>query len=403
MIQTYLIRNASLFSAESGRMQTQSILVEGGIIRAIGRDLSLPEGALLLEAEGMIISPGWVDCHAHFYYDAENVIGVDPQRYLIPFGVTYALDPGSAGAAGFEDFLSHVGRRTDLGFCSYLNLSEIGVPIFGYEFTDLSHLKSDAAEEMLRRYPEKLMGVKIRISQKVCSDPATVLREARALCDRTKTRLCVHATGCVLSTEEILRFLKTGDTFTHCFAKTQSGILDDQGYVRSCVHEARERGIFFDLGHGKGSFSFEVAKKAIEHGFLPDFISTDLHIAGVNGPVFDMPTVLSKMLALNLSLEEILLRITAEPVKKLGLRDKSLAIRVGEKADLTAFRIKKGDFLWQDSIGESLAGKERIESLFTCLGDRIFTPIRSRDENRPIGQPLPFCQNSNPSKVTKNQ
>ena len=52
--------------------------------------------------------------------------------------------------------------------------------------------------------------------------------------------------------------------------------------------QARERGIIFDVGHGAASFWFRNAAPAIEQGFLPDSISTDLHTGNVNGSVIDM-------------------------------------------------------------------------------------------------------------------
>ncbi|MGE4485513.1 MAG: amidohydrolase family protein [Oscillospiraceae bacterium] len=384
MFKSYLVHGASILNVLDGKRAVKDILVENGIVSAIEDTIVFPAEEII-DASGLTITPGWVDDHAHFYYDAPDNIGVDPQRYFLPFGVTYAIDPGSAGADNFDDFRKYVRWSTDLKYKSYLNISRIGVPIYGYELTDMSNLDEDACKAAFLRHKDELIGLKVRITNNMCTDPLGALQSVRRMCDELGTHFCVHATRCALSTETILSYLKKGDMLTHSFARTDSGILGEDNAVKNCVWEARRRGVIFDVGHGINSFTFSTAQKAMAQGFQADSLSTDLHISDVNGPVFDMPTTISKFLGLGVSLEEAIRMVTVSPVKRLGLADKSLVVTVGEPADFTAFELKSGTFAYTDCDKAELIGDTRLNSRFTCVGSKIFTPRRSREANRKIG------------------
>ncbi|MDR1428989.1 MAG: amidohydrolase family protein [Spirochaetaceae bacterium] len=383
MIHRYLVKNANVMSVFDGSLKKTDILVEDGIVTktAPGITASVEE---IIDAEGLTVTPGWVDIHAHIYYDGIG-LGIDPQMYLLPKGVTYAVDPGTSGADNFADFRRYVRWCTDLKYKSYLNIAKIGVPIMGYELTDMGNLDKDACKRVFRDFAGELLGLKVRVTSNMCKDPKAALSAVRELCDELHTTFCVHATRCSLSTEEILGFMKKGDVFTHSYAKTDSGILDKDGSIKAGVREARERGVIFDMGHGINSFAFDVAKKAIDQGFELDAISTDLHVSDVDGPVYDMPTTISKFLCLGVSLEKAIQLATSNPVKLLALSDKLLEIKPGEKADFTAFLVERGDFRYTDCDKCELSGNMRLVSKFTCVGRKIFTPRKVTGKNRPIG------------------
>ncbi|MEL7623203.1 MAG: amidohydrolase family protein [Clostridiales bacterium] len=384
MLRSYLIKNASIMSIFDGVVSKGDILVENGIVTRIGEELSAAAEETI-DAQGLTITTGWVDPHAHFYYDSPGV-GVDPQIYFLPEGVTYAVDPGTAGADTFADFRHYVRWCTDLKYKSFLNISRIGLPILGYELNDMDNLDKDACKAAFNKYRDELCGLKVRVTSAMCADPLAALRAIRELCDELGTTMCVHATRCDLSTETILGFMKKGDQLTHTYAKTDSGILDKGGKVKQCVLEARKRGVIFDMGHGINSFTFEVAQAAMAQGFELDTISTDLHVSDIDGPVFNMATTLSKFLCLGVSLDQAIRMITEAPVRLLGLTDKALEIKEGKPADFTAFKVEYGNFTYIDSAGTELAGDKKLQSIFTCVGSKIFTPRRSRGKNRPIGK-----------------
>jgi len=384
VLSSYLVKRGQVMDLFTGLCQSRDILVENGVVTAVGEELRA-NAEEVIDASGLTITPGWVDDHAHMYYDAPDNVGVDPQSYFLPYGVTYAIDPGTAGADNFRDFREYVRWNTDIRYKSYLNISRIGVPIYGYDLSSMDNLDEDACRETFQRYRDELIGLKVRITSVMCPEPLRALQTIRRLCDELETNFCVHATRCDLPADTILSYLHKGDMLTHAFANTSSGILDEEGRVRKSAWEARERGVIFDMGHGINSFTFATARKAMAQGFMLDSISTDLHVSCVNGPVYDMPTTLSKFLALGVSLPEALRLVTVNPVKNLGLTDKALTLEVGQPADFTAFQVQEGQFRYVDSEGTELESSLSLESRFTCLGSKIFTPRRHRQPNRKIG------------------
>ena len=59
------------------------------------------------------------------------------------------------------------------------------------------------------------------------------------------------------------------------------------------------------MGHGQGSFDWEVVEAAARIGFWPDLISTDLHSGNVNGAVRDLTNVASKFLLAGMSFKDV--------------------------------------------------------------------------------------------------
>jgi dihydroorotase len=140
------------------------------------------------------------------------------------------------------------------------------------------------------------------------------------------------------------------------------------------VREARQRGVLFDVGHGQGSFSFEVMEKCMQDGFLPDTISTDLYSYSVNGPVYDLATTLSKYLLLGLNLHETIARCTvnAAPVFNFGAEIGTL--KVGTEADVAVFDLREGEFGFIDSEGKTRMGRQKLFPAVTVRAGKLFYP-----------------------------
>lgn len=254
---------------------------------------------------------------------------------------------------------------------AYLNLAPMGVLKQYGELTDLSRVDLDLCRQTAEQYPEEIVGVKLRIDLRVCENPRKAMELIRELSRRTERPLIVHASRTDLPLEEILSFMKEGDIFAHSFADKLPGLLDDGGHVKECAWKARERGVFFDLSHGKSNFSFEIAKKAVQQGFLPNAISTDLHRGSLE-KVTSLALTMSKMLACGLSLEKVLQLVTTEAVHMLGISDKATEITEGSLADLTVFDVQDGIFELEDSDGKRAMGNKRIEPYCTILGREIY-------------------------------
>src|SRR5262249_7946008 len=144
------------------------------------------------------------------------------------------------------------------------------------------------------------------------------LKIARELCDTYKLPLMAHISFAPPETDQVMELMRSGDVVTHCYNGHTLGLLDAQGRIRPSVREARARGVVFDVGHGLGSFNFAAAKKCLDAGFVADTISTDIYNQNIGGPVYDMPTTMSKLLYLGMSFDDVLLRTTASPARIIG-------------------------------------------------------------------------------------
>src|SRR3989454_5891390 len=190
-------------------------------------------------------------------------------------------------------------------------------PLVG-ELEDLRWASVEGAVACGRGYPSVIAGIKARLGRAgLGQNVVPALRLARSAADELGMPVMVHVTDLPVPLPSILPLLTRGDVITHCFHGRDGGILDATGRVFPEVLAARDSGVLFDVGHGAGSFAFRVAAAALEQGFQPSSISSDLHTLNVNGPVFDQVTTMSKLLHLGVRLEEVIRMATAGPAAAL--------------------------------------------------------------------------------------
>lgn len=362
----YLIRHALILDTDSGNDRKADILIKDGKIAKIAPEIPGHAEETVIEAEGKYASAGWIDAHVHAYV-GEGSIGIDPDQYLKD-GVTFVLEAGTAGPGNFEDYLKTSVRGKKMPIRSYLNLAPMGA-VKGYgELTDLSKVDLDACEAMIRKYPDEIIGVKLRIDPRVCSDAGKAMELISRLSCRTGKPLTVHASRCSqLTLDEILSFMKEGDIFAHTYANKLPGLLDENGKVKEAAWKARERGVRFDLSHGKSNFSCVVARSAFEQGFLPDAISTDLH-GGSLAVVESLPMTMSKTLACGLDLQTVIKKVTTDAAAMLRLTDKATSLAEGKKADIALFSVEEGDYTFTDADGAAFTGTQMVKPFGVILG-----------------------------------
>jgi dihydroorotase len=202
------------------------------------------------------------------------------------------------------------------------------------------------------------------------------LKIARELCDQYKLPLMAHVSAAPPQTDEVMPLMKAGDVVTHCFTGHTLGILDEAGKLRKSVLDARARGVLFDIGHGAGSFNFATARKAMDQGFLPDTISTDVYTASINGPAFDMPTTMNKLLHLGMSFDDVLLRVTAAPAKIVNRLEGMGRLEVGGPADIALLAMEQGQFQLVDAQWNAVTIEKRLVSRLTiCRGKRLVARV----------------------------
>jgi dihydroorotase len=167
----------------------------------------------------------------------------------------------------------------------------------------------------------------------------------------------------------VLERLRPGDIYTHAYLSAVP-MLDSEGRVLPYLFEARKRGVIFDVGHGGGSFSFRQAVPAVRQGFLPDSISTDLHVSSMNAGMKDMLNVMSKFLNMGMTLDDVVRRSTWNPAREIH-REELGHLSVGAPADVAVLRLAKGNFGFLDAAGRRLAGTRKLIAELTLRDGRV--------------------------------
>ena len=173
------------------------------------------------------------------------------------------------------------------------------------------------------------------------------------------------------------KFLRPGDISTHCF-RGPVLIVNSDGELYRYLFEARNKGVFFDLGHGGGSFLFRNALPAIRGGFYPDSISTDLHTDSMSAGMMDMPTTMSKCLIMGMPLNDVIAHSTYIPAKIIGHPELG-HLSVGAPADIAIWKLSKGNIGYKDSHGGRLYGDGRFVCGMTLKDGHVVWDLNARD------------------------
>ena len=183
--------------------------------------------------------------------------------------------------------------------------------------------------------------------------------------------LMVHIGFAPPSTGELLATLQKGDVLTHAFREDPNSMLNNSTVTLAELFDARERGVLLDIGHGAGSFSFTAANTLLSHGVQPDIISSDLHAVSVNGPAYDLPTTMSKMLMLGMPLKDVIHAVTARPASVLGLEQELGTLAPGTIADITVLDQESGSFEFQDCFGNVRKSDTRLKPTDLIFGGSV--------------------------------
>ncbi len=328
-----------------------TISVRGGRIADVGA--AAAADVKRVDAAGLLVTPGLVDLHTHLYPGVSHY-GIEPDEHCLGRGVTTAVDAGSAGAQTFTGLRRYVIDRSRTGILAFLNIAVQGMitNLVG-ELEDIRWASPEQAIARAREHADVIVGIKVRLGyQMVGADPEPALRLARHAADALGLPLMVHVIDMRPGLAWLLPRLHSGDIVTHCFHGNEGGILD-RGRVIPAALSARERGVLFDVGHGVGSFDYRVARAAIDEGFAPDTVSSDLHAHNVGGPVFDQAATLSKLLHVGMTLDDVIRASTSTPALAIRRAGGIGAIAAGRNADLAILELRTGNWELPDAAGHT--------------------------------------------------
>jgi dihydroorotase len=349
-----------------------------GKVGAVGPGLEAAPGTVERDVSGQIVTPGLIDLHTHVYWGGTS-IGIDAEDFCRMSGVTTAVDTGSAGPGNFKGFRAHVIEHSDVRILAYLHVSFAGIYAFSPtvmvgESQDIRLMAPREAAAVADANRDVIVGIKVRLGRHASGDQGmNPFEHAVQTADEVGMPLMVHIDEPPPSYEEVLGRMRPGDVLTHCFRPFPNTPATPQGTVKRAVREARERGVLFDIGHGKGSFAFKTARAMLANGFMPDTISSDVHALCINGPAFDQVTTMSKFLCMGVELSEVVRCSTVNAAMALQ-RPELGSLKPGSVGDATILSVREGAFDYVDVLGEVMNGDRKIVSEGVVIGGKWWWP-----------------------------
>ncbi|TKI06892.1 amidohydrolase/deacetylase family metallohydrolase [Martelella alba] len=371
-----LLRGAKL--ADGG---LTDIAVRDGKFAAFGAISREATAKTTLALRGAVYaSAGWIDSHVHCYRKSP-VYHDEPDCVVVAGGVTTVVDAGSTGADDVDDFY-RLARGAQTRVYALLNIARTGI-VTQDELADMARIDADAAQRAIESRPDFIIGLKARMSSSVVGgNGVKPLIRAKEIQRRAGgLPLMVHIGNNPPSLDEIADTLTAGDIITHCFNGKPNKILSAQGGLRTSMRQALARGVCLDVGHGSASFSFAIARQAIDQGILPYTLSSDIYCRNrLKGPVYGLAAVMSKFLALGMTLPQVIDCVTSHAAEMLRLPMKG-RLAVGADADLTLFAINGECRTLMDSEGQSETGHRHLAPLAAVVAGKVLLTDEGKEKN----------------------
>ncbi len=369
-----LLRGGHLIDAKNKISAVRDVAIRDGKVAAVAAKIDPAQAFKVVDVSGLYVTPGLIDLHVHVYAnsaDPSAYVGdhsVYPDGFTFRAGVTSVSDAGCSGWRNFEDFKSRIIDRSKTRVFAMLNI--VGSGMKGGKFEqDLNDMEAKPTAEMALRHKGLVVGVKTAhyagpewapveraVEAGTIANIPVMVDFGRAYPERSMPEL-------------VTKKLRPGDIYTHCFSGLR-GELEAPGHLNPAMFAGRRRGVIFDVGHGGGSFVWRVAVPAIKEGFLPDSISTDLHTGSMNAGMKDMLNVMSKFLALGLSVDDVIARSTRNPAREIKHEELG-NLSAGSPADIAVLRVEKGSFGFVDMYGARMRGSQKFLCEMTLRDGKV--------------------------------
>jgi dihydroorotase len=370
-----LIKGGEVIDPGGGHHGLLDVAIKRNRIAAVEANIP-PESAFrVIDGSGQIVTPGLIDLHTHVYRGA-TYWGINADTVAWRTGVTTWLDVGSAGAFNLPGFREFIVRPSPLRIYAYLNISSIGLVADTYELANMAYCDVALFEKLANLNRDLVYGVKVRMGTPTVGQNGILpMQRARAAADACELPLMVHIAIAPPSLSDVLALMRPNDILTHCYTGHTMRLVDEHGAILDVARQAWDAGVIMDVGHGGGSFAFSSAEALIAAGYKPHVISSDIHQDSIHGPMFDLPTVMSKFLLMGMSLPEVIHATTARPAAVLGLQHEIGTLTPGALADVALFRLAQGSFPLYDVLGARRDGDTLLRNTLTILDGRPLTPL----------------------------
>jgi dihydroorotase len=375
-----LIKGGEVIDPAQSLRGRRDIAIHNGRIAVVESDIDRDRATQVLMANGRLVVPGLVDMHSHVYPLASG-IGL-PADELVPRSATTtyvsAGDAGSNNFGGFRHWVIAQARSRIFAFIHISNFGLAGYPVG--EMLNLDHADVDLAAKTVAENADVVLGLKVRQSASIVGENGLEpLKRAIAAAELSGTgaKVMVHIGGVPGDLSDLLDLLRPGDILTHSYSGAGNNTVQDDEVLPAAL-AAKARGVIIDVGHGGGSFAYPVAEPAIQQGFTPDTIGSDVHAVSINTPGMPyLPWVMSKFLNLGFTLEEVIAMATINPANVIGRVDGLGTLKVGAPGDISLLELVEEPVTFVDTLNNQRRGT------------RWLRPTDTVRAGRPFGRPYP--------------
>jgi dihydroorotase len=376
-----LLKGGHVIDPKNNVNAVRDVAIRDGRIAAVENSIPSSAAKKTIPVAGLYVTPGLVDIHVHVFthsapgtlYDDDT--SVTPDDTCLRTAVTTVVDAGTAGWRDFPDFKRRIIDRSKVRVLAFINIVGTGMLNNEVEQNPVD-MQPEVTAEFAKKNRDTIVGIK---SAHWRQPDFTAVRKAVEAGKLADLPVMVDY-GSFLPgkpyQEMVLDIFRPGDMSTH-FYRVPAPLLDENEKVMPYLHEARRRGVKFDVGHGGGSFYFRYAEPMVKQGFWPDSISTDLHANSVNGSMIDMLNVMSKFLSMGVPLAEVIRMSTTNPATQVK-RPELGQIAPGAEADVAVLRLETGDFGFVDVRGGRISGKQRVGCEMTIRAGKILFDFNGR-------------------------
>jgi dihydroorotase len=359
------------------------VAVQGGKILELSRDIAENRARHVVWAKDRIVTPGFIDLHVHCY-DGVG-IGMNADHYCLGRGVTTAVDAGSTGSFMIGRFIKDIVQTSTARIYAWLHIGTMGAMIDpAHRYQELDWVDPEGTIRAAEQYKPVVVGIKVHVQKNLSNHPKDLeleyVKRALRAAEATHLPMMGHIWDSYYPLPDILNLMRKGDVYTHCFNTFPHNILDANGKILPEVREARARGVIFDVGEGPHNLSMSVVEKCLEQDFPPDTLSTDLaNPYGIgNNDRDDMPTLVSRFLALGMSLDDAINRVTAVPASVCNFGLQLGTLRPGSEADIGIFELREGKFEFADNAdpkGEKRTGRQMLINKSVVCRGQLFANV----------------------------
>jgi len=369
-----LIKNGHIIYPKNNIDTIKDVALANGKIIKIDNDISPTQSKKTIDATGLFVVPGLIDIHTHVFVGskadkfADGIYSVSPDDFSFKSGVTTVVDAGTSGWRNFPLFKEQVIDKSQTRVLAFLNI--VGLGMSGKPMQeDVNDMNADSATFVAEKYKDIIVGIKIGHYEGRDWAPFDKALDAGNKLNRP---LFVECHLPQYSLEDQLQKMRPGDIITHSYEKVSERmpVVDEHGKVQPFVLMAQKKGVLFDVGHGGAGFWFSQAIPAFQQGLTPNSFGTDLHRFSMNAGMKSMLNVMSKYMAIGMTIEDVVTRATWNPARSIKREDLG-NLSEGAVADIAVLSVQQGKFGFIDAGGNKLEGNKKLEAELTVRAGKI--------------------------------